>query len=232
MIPIKIQCGCGQHYAFNAEPVNGRMSSTVACPGCGADGTATANEFVTRVLAAQPAVASLGGMRIQSAAPSLSASPSPFQTTRPSNVVSSVGNSKTRSAISSHPGRGRDFWGINEIQFNKLGNYIVICPAAMAAVISAGMFGFQVPFLVLCIVVGICGVGGGIMHVMGRGPISAGAFAGLVMGLGGYAAVYWWIQEHQNITRLQSVIVFVLGITPGLLLQFILLKILRKRANT
>jgi hypothetical protein len=46
MIPIKIQCSCGQHYAFEIEPVNGRMPSSVACPACGADGTDAANEII------------------------------------------------------------------------------------------------------------------------------------------------------------------------------------------
>jgi len=54
MIPIKIQCGCGQRYAFDVEPVNGRMTSTVACPVCGVDGTAAANEMIAQALAALP----------------------------------------------------------------------------------------------------------------------------------------------------------------------------------
>ncbi len=54
MIPIKIQCGCGQRYAFDIEPVNGRMTSTVACPVCGVDGTAAANEMIAQSLATQP----------------------------------------------------------------------------------------------------------------------------------------------------------------------------------
>lgn len=55
MVPVKIQCECGQKYAFDAEPVNGRMPTPVACPVCGADGTAAANEFISRQLAAVPA---------------------------------------------------------------------------------------------------------------------------------------------------------------------------------
>lgn len=48
MIPIKIQCGCGQKYAFDVEPVNGRMPAPVACPICGADGTAAANQVIAQ----------------------------------------------------------------------------------------------------------------------------------------------------------------------------------------
>jgi hypothetical protein len=50
MITVKIECACGQHYAFDVEPVSGRMTSTVACPICGADGTANANEIIARSL--------------------------------------------------------------------------------------------------------------------------------------------------------------------------------------
>jgi hypothetical protein len=53
MIPIKVQCGCGQKYAFDIEPVNGRMPQPVKCPVCGADGMAAANEIIARTLAAQ-----------------------------------------------------------------------------------------------------------------------------------------------------------------------------------
>jgi hypothetical protein len=56
MIPVKIQCGCGQRYTFEVEPVNGRMATTVACPACGADGTAAANEFIAQSLPPQPQV--------------------------------------------------------------------------------------------------------------------------------------------------------------------------------
>jgi hypothetical protein len=48
MVAVKIECDCGQHYAFDVEPVNGQMASTVACPACGADGTATANAIIAR----------------------------------------------------------------------------------------------------------------------------------------------------------------------------------------
>jgi hypothetical protein len=43
MVSVKIECGCGQRYAFDVEPVEGRMNAAVACPVCGADGTAAAN---------------------------------------------------------------------------------------------------------------------------------------------------------------------------------------------
>jgi hypothetical protein len=57
MIPIKIQCGCGQRYAFDVEPVDGQMPSAVACPTCGADGTEAANEIIAGSLAPPPSEA-------------------------------------------------------------------------------------------------------------------------------------------------------------------------------
>jgi hypothetical protein len=57
MIAIKISCQCGQRYAFDAEPVNGHLTSAVACPVCGIDGTETANAFLAQNPPAPPAAA-------------------------------------------------------------------------------------------------------------------------------------------------------------------------------
>jgi hypothetical protein len=50
MIPVKIICRCGQKYAFDVYPVNGRMSAPVFCPACGCEGTVEANQFIARIL--------------------------------------------------------------------------------------------------------------------------------------------------------------------------------------
>ena len=52
---VKVQCGCGTRFAFDVEPVNGRMPVRVNCPGCGADGTDLANEVIRQKLAATAA---------------------------------------------------------------------------------------------------------------------------------------------------------------------------------
>jgi len=54
MIPIKIECACGQHYAFDVDPVDGRMPRAVACPACGADGTRTADGLIRDSLPQPP----------------------------------------------------------------------------------------------------------------------------------------------------------------------------------
>jgi len=53
MMPVKIQCGCGQRYAFDIEPIRGRMPATVVCPVCGCDGTSAANEVIAFTLATE-----------------------------------------------------------------------------------------------------------------------------------------------------------------------------------
>jgi hypothetical protein len=56
MIPVKIQCGCGQRYAFDVEPVAGLMPGSVSCPICGVDGTTAANAVIAQHLTRQPAI--------------------------------------------------------------------------------------------------------------------------------------------------------------------------------
>lgn len=50
MIPVKIFCECGQKYAFDVQPVSGRMPASVACPVCKRDGTDEANRILTKIL--------------------------------------------------------------------------------------------------------------------------------------------------------------------------------------
>ncbi|HYG35966.1 MAG TPA: hypothetical protein VEC99_14345, partial [Clostridia bacterium] len=67
MIPIKIQCPCGQRYSFDVEPANGRMATPIACPSCGADGTAAANEIIAQTIPAQSQVGPGSGLRLSMA---------------------------------------------------------------------------------------------------------------------------------------------------------------------
>src|SRR5947199_9756819 len=83
MIPVKIQCGCGQRYAFDVEPVNGRMPGPVACPVYGADGTSAADSVIAASVPAKAtfAAALAGGNRLHPAiappsmAPAISPTP-------------------------------------------------------------------------------------------------------------------------------------------------------------
>lgn len=77
VIPIKVQCGCGQKYAFDVEPVAGQMPGAVSCPTCGADGTSAANMLLSQHLTSQrpviPAHAPASAVRVASPASSPSA---------------------------------------------------------------------------------------------------------------------------------------------------------------
>jgi|SRR5579859_3324900 len=52
---VKIQCACGTKFAFEVEPVNGRMPMNVNCPGCNASALDLANAEIARQLAAASA---------------------------------------------------------------------------------------------------------------------------------------------------------------------------------
>jgi hypothetical protein len=73
MITVKILCGCGQKYAFDVEPYNGRMPAPVQCPICKLDGTAAANEILARSLPPAPVAAPAPVQSLQPAPPPLAA---------------------------------------------------------------------------------------------------------------------------------------------------------------
>jgi len=69
---VKILCGCGQKYAFDVEPVSGKMPCAVQCPSCGADGTRQADGIIAQAIsgvaatpsAAPPAPTRPGAVRV------------------------------------------------------------------------------------------------------------------------------------------------------------------------
>ncbi len=101
MIPVKVQCGCGQRYAFDVEPVHGRMPSPVACPVCGADGTLAANEIIAQTLtASSQAAVPVVRMRMPATAPApapVASAPAPAMTAAPA---------PQRAVPASRPGEG------------------------------------------------------------------------------------------------------------------------------
>jgi hypothetical protein len=92
IVPIKIHCGCGQRYAFEVEPVAGRMPGAVTCPKCGVDGTSAANAVLEQQFPVQPAVATPVAQRVtvpQAGAPHMrvGAPASPMQANGNSSAV-------------------------------------------------------------------------------------------------------------------------------------------------
>jgi len=51
---VKVYCACGSKFAFDVEPVAGRMPVAIACPNCGQDATDLANERIREQLATEP----------------------------------------------------------------------------------------------------------------------------------------------------------------------------------
>src|SRR6185436_12939160 len=69
MSTVKVQCTCGQRYAFDVEPIDGRMPYTVACPICGMDGTPAADRILAQNAQPVVATAASSAMVAQKAAP-------------------------------------------------------------------------------------------------------------------------------------------------------------------
>jgi hypothetical protein len=236
MIPIKVECGCGQRYAFEVNPVDGHMPQAVKCPSCGADGTLAANQVIAQILAVParapvavpiaPVAPTGGGMRIAvsgaATAPAVAAvAPPPPPMSSPKPIV--------RPAPAAKP--AADGWDVEETQVNKLGTFVIVGPVIFAALFASGIFGVQVAPSLLLTVVAVCGVLGGVLNISGRGPVVAGAIVGLVIAVGGYGAVYWWIQGRESVRKFELIIAFVVGVIPGFLLQTLLQAYLRKRAQ-
>lgn len=51
---IKILCACGTKFAFDVEPIGGKMPAAVACPSCSIDATEAANEIIAQQLGMMP----------------------------------------------------------------------------------------------------------------------------------------------------------------------------------
>ncbi len=118
MTSIKIECGCGQRYAFDVEPVNGLMPHTVACPICGADGTGAANEVISQSVQPVAVAASPGGRlqlhealaapAVRVAEPLVHVAPTTTRTTHTRTVLLP---GQTDPGQVAHEARAKIFWG-------------------------------------------------------------------------------------------------------------------------
>jgi hypothetical protein len=118
MIPVKIECGCGQHYAFDHDSDNGQLAyAAIACPTCGGDGTPTANDIIAQSLRPAPPMAAAPRVRIHMPTPG-GASPAPVSasavavatapvaTRRPVTTVGALNPEQAKIEA-----RAKIFWG-------------------------------------------------------------------------------------------------------------------------
>jgi hypothetical protein len=114
MIPVKIECGCGQRYAFEVEPMNGHMPTAVKCPACGADGTAAANALIAQLAPPQSAASAPAPTRIRlsASAPSLEQAASPVTLAAAPPAPDRVSHRREieRARITTEA-RAKIFWG-------------------------------------------------------------------------------------------------------------------------
>jgi hypothetical protein len=113
----------------------------------------------------------------------------------------------------------KESWGSAESKLNQVGTVLVGIIPMLAALLISGLFPFDVRPAILFAVVIVCGVVGGALNLLGRGPLLVGAIVGLAIALGGFSAVYGWAQLRENLFWFEVVIAYVLGTMPGFLLQ-------------
>ena len=185
---IKVGCGCGQNYKFDVDPVNGRMPVKVACPGCGTDGTESANHFLTQQFPNSPPpvpvalrVESAGPLRVSlpaaapavAAPPPISSIPGPI-TSRPSPAV---------KAGASKPKKSEEFSLVMGIVGAVLG-------AAVGAGLMYGFFAwahFRFPMMGTC----IGALAGWGARTLAKGTESTlGAIAAFIALVSTFAALY------------------------------------------
>ena len=110
---VKIDCACGQRYSFDVDPVNGRVPSTVICPACGADGTASANDFLAKCSHADiPMSSSSGPLRVALTRDSVKAAVGQRTAIRPASTQAGQ-VSRTQAQ---HEARAKMLWGDKPLQ--------------------------------------------------------------------------------------------------------------------
>ncbi|MEO1237363.1 MAG: hypothetical protein AAFX76_11300 [Planctomycetota bacterium] len=119
-----------------------------------------------------------------------------------------------------------DGWSSEESQFNQIGTGIAVVPAILAALLLWGVIPVEVTAGVLFAVVAVCGVVGGVINILGRGPIWAGALLGLLLSAGGFGAVYLWAEGRESVRWFEVAIAFVVGAAPSFVLQLILQRVM------
>ncbi len=224
------------------------MPAPVACPTCGVDGTPKANAILAQMpiamsgaitpIAMPMAVAAPAAVAVPAMPPAMAQLPPPIPHLPPPVAVPAAppGRPAPRPAMMAgrlpppKPARGKDGWNAPETGLNKLGSYLASGPAILAALIAWRVFGFEVEMTILVAVVAVFGVIGGILNVLGRGPIWAGACVGLVTALGGFGATCWWIHGRERAYKIELVIAFAIGCAPGIGLQYLLQRLVRRNA--
>jgi len=288
MTTLKVECECGQRYAFDVEPVHGRMPAPVACPTCGADGTGKANAMLAQMpVAASRAIAPVA-VPLAVAAPAAMAAPAPRlvgTTPRaapvavasapyaappplppslppPVAVAGAVNEGACAECGGVFPmqnlikygtatvctackpaflrklalqqkggkgGRGKDGWNGPETGLHKAGQYVAFVPALLCALAAWHFLSIPILIMILSAVVAVFGIIGGIINVWGRGPVWAGACVGMVTSLCGFFGVSLWIHFREgNAWWIEVIIAFVVGCMPGILVQYLLQKLIRK----
>jgi DNA-directed RNA polymerase subunit RPC12/RpoP len=231
MSEFKFACPqCQQHIQADL----GYVGMEIACPTCS-----------TRIIVPQPfgmqapppPPVSIAPPPVSIAPPPLPAPPSlsisrPAPAAAPASAPAPAAARGVPQRPAAKKPRGKDGWSKDETDLNKVGTYIIIIAAIVAATLSGGFFEISISPLLVCAVVGACGIVGGALNILGRGPIWAGMISGMVFALGAYGMVFLWMSFRKNgVYFFEVIIAVVIGAIPGMLLQMLFQKMVQKRAG-
>lgn len=124
MIAVKIECPCGQRYAFDVEPLLGQLPGPVACPVCGEDGTEAGNAILVQNLRPQglsvPTPTPGGAVRMAGAQPVVVAQ-SAVVAASPTTVpaVHRTYPGQTDRTQAEHEARAKILWGDDSAEVTK-----------------------------------------------------------------------------------------------------------------
>ena len=121
-----------------------------------------------------------------------------------------------------------DGWDTPDSQINQIGTFVIVIPAMLAALLAWGVFG-EVSATLLAAVVAVTSIIGGAMNAIGRGAILIGVLIGLMIGFGGFAAVYFWISGRESVSIFEVGIAFVVGVAPAFIMLYFIKQAGRNR---
>ena len=118
-----------------------------------------------------------------------------------------------------------DSWGVEEGQIHNIGTYVIVVPPFLSALFIVGTIPIQIPISILLAFIAVCGIVGGAINILERGPLIAGAVAGMTMAVGSFISIFLWILWRGEPYMIELFFPAVLGAIPGSAMQMGLARI-------
>jgi hypothetical protein len=106
-------------------------------------------------------------------------------------------------------------------EINEVGTCVMVVSAIAAGLLLWGVLPIRVPIPLTLALAIVGGAVGGAMNLYGRGSIALGALIGAICSLGGFGAVYLWLNYRFKPHWFELTLAFLIGIAPGGWLQYL-----------